>query len=253
MSLSHTLTPLIIPSLTCFSLCLCLSLSLSACAGEGSLAVRIYGEPFIEEGIPAEAMADGWAVDFERFSVEVREVEVSGERLSVGRALDLTPASNGAGVALGALTLPEGDHPTASYTLGALRVEGSALHAERGEMKRFSWIIEAPTRYESCALGASLEAEGGAEMEVTVHADHLFYDSLVSEEPEVRFGHIAAADANGDGLVTRAELEGASVGALDVGSEGAVSDLWGWLEAHARTVGHINGEGHCEARTLEAP
>jgi len=220
--------------------------------GRGTLAVSVYGEPFIEEGIPASAVDDGWSVRFSSFRVELRAVEVGGARLLVGRDLELAAPSGGEGVAAGSLALPSGAHPALAYELGALRVAGEARHEGRGEVRRFDWLLDVPTRYERCALGLSLGSGEEARAELTIHADHLLYDSLVAEEPGLLFGPLAAADADGDGEVTRAELEAASVGALDVGSGGEVGDLWAWLRAQARTVGHLNGEGHCDARALDA-
>ena len=81
---------------------------------------------------------------------------------------------------------------------------------------------------------------------MTVHADHLFYDSLVSEEPELRFDALAAADTDMNDQITEAELAAAGVGSYDVGNED-VDDLWSWLVAHSRTLGHVDGEGHCDA------
>ena len=43
--------------------------ALACGGGEGTIVVTAYGESFIEEGISAEDMNDGWAVAFERFEV----------------------------------------------------------------------------------------------------------------------------------------------------------------------------------------
>ncbi|MEZ4472315.1 MAG: hypothetical protein R3F60_16270 [bacterium] len=63
------------------------------------------------------------------------------------------------------------------------------------------------------------------------------------------FDLIAAADADGDGLVTEAELAAVDISTQEryqVGSR-PISDLWRFIEQQATTVGHIDGEGHCAA------
>jgi hypothetical protein len=60
----------------------------------------------------------------------------------------------------------------------------------------------------SCVAFSTLSA-------CSVHADHLFYDSLVSEEPQLLFQPHANANANADtdadGQVTKAELSVAEI------------------------------------------
>ena len=107
------------------------------------------------------------------------------------------------------------------------------------------WTFTSSTRYSGCEANISLADGATASFELTIHADHLLYDSLVSSEPALRFDHYAAADADDDGVISQAELELASVGALDVGNTG-VETLWGYLEAQITTLGHANGEGHCD-------
>ncbi len=47
-------------------------------------------------------------------------------------------------------------------------------------------------------------------------------------------------------MLTRAELEAAGIGAYDPGNAD-VDDLWAWLVAQSATLGHVDGEGHCDA------
>src|SRR5690606_35286320 len=72
---------------------------LSACsekdAGEGIVRVMAYGEEFIEEGIPASDMDDGWAIEFERFDVTIGWVEVGGTKLDESIVVDLSAPSDG--------------------------------------------------------------------------------------------------------------------------------------------------------------
>src|SRR5687767_4013678 len=53
-------------------------LALAACgddsAAPGTLRVTVYGEEYIEEGIPADVFSDGWSVAFDSFVVVVGDV-----------------------------------------------------------------------------------------------------------------------------------------------------------------------------------
>ena len=67
--------------------------------------------------------------------------------------------------------------------------------------------------------------------------------------PNVAFDLIAASDANADGAVTQEELAAVDITAearYQVGSHD-IKDLWSFIAYQATTVGHINGEGHCES------
>ena len=50
--------------------------------GEGELNVYVYGEEFVEQGIPSESMIDGWSVTFSHFVVTlaVRSAHVPPHR-----------------------------------------------------------------------------------------------------------------------------------------------------------------------------
>ena len=211
----------------------------------GELNLTIYGEPFIEEGIPAEEMSDGWAVSFERFEVRVGSLSFGGEQLEGLPSVELATPTMGEGQALATLTLPTGTYTGASFTLTDVLVAGSAT---RGEVtKRFEWALEGSAHYMSCEHQTLVSATTPSRFEVTVHADHLFYDSLVSEEPSLAFQALADADLNGDDLISAEELAQTDIGAYNPGSSGDVNDLWAWLNAHALTLGHVDGEGHCDS------
>ncbi|MCA9545801.1 MAG: hypothetical protein KC613_15460 [Myxococcales bacterium] len=230
-------------------------------------ALTVYGEAFVEEGIPA-AETDGWAVTFREFLVCVHDPgAVGGPALSGAQVFDLTQASGGEGHAAGAL--PGGPFsqvrwrvaPCAGGVAGnasaaqvqAMNAGGYALwvagEATKGaETKTFAWGFDTDTTYGPCATAPTETAEGVRSM-LTVHADHLLYDDLVSETPNVAFQALADADADGDGAITPAELAAIDITGFaryQVGSNTAITDLWAFLEAQSRTVGHIDGEGHCE-------
>lgn len=220
---------------------------LAACGdggGEGTVSVQAYGESFIEDGIPAGDMSDGWAVRFERFEVEIHDVLLGGETVAGPLRVDL--ASGQGPQEIARRVVPSGDHTGSGFTLSRIEIVGTA--SRDAEEKSFSWTIDEPTTYADCETTTSVEDGGEATFQITVHADHLFFDSLVAEDPAMRFQSLAEADADGDGAITEAELAAADIGDYDPGSEGGIDDLRAWLLAQSRTLGHVDGEGHCQAQ-----
>lgn len=224
------------------------SCGLLACAGggEGEIEVRAWGEGFIEEGIPAAELVDGWAISFTRFEVELRDVSVAGVEVGDTQTLDLTQASEGRGQLVGRATAPTGEYEDGRYTIAQAIVEGEASQGE--STKSFSWTFSEAVAYADCEAVTEIPRDGVGEFQITVHADHLFYDSLASEEPGLAFGPLAAADADDDGVITQAELEAAGLGAYDPGNFD-VDNLWDFLVAQAGTMGHVNGELHCSPQS----
>lgn len=251
-------------------------LGLAGCGGSAGLGVTIYGEEFIEEGIPAEVFADGWTVEFDSFIVAVGELEVAegsaapAVEVPTVQVFDLAQGTGGGGHSVAHETVPAGAYDNTSYVIGAsaeavrganqtagldlVRKDGYSVYvagtATKGEIiKTFAWGFATRTRYEACMSRAEVHPGGPSSLEITVHGDHLFYDDLFSETPAVRFDLIAQADTDDDGEVTQAELAAVDIRPLanyQVGSTGIV-DLWRFIEHLTTTLGHIDGEGHCEA------
>jgi hypothetical protein len=221
--------------------------AMAACGTEdnGTVAVTAYGESFIEEGIPASEMGDGWAIEFSRFEVSIRDVEVAGVAISVPASIDLSESTSGQGHPLGSALVPSGDYTDARYTVANIEVEGTATKGS--ETKSFEWVFDQATDYTECETTTSVQEEVAATFQITIHADHLFYDSLVADEPQVLFQPLADADGDANGIITETELAAADIGVYDPGSEDGIDDLWTWLSAQARTTGHVDGEGHCRA------
>lgn len=221
---------------------------LVACGGDdvgtGTISVRAYGEAFIEDGIPAADMNDSWAVEFSRFDVSLRDIVVAGVALDDPDAIDVAASSDGEGHEVGSISADARSHAEPSFTIGRVEIEGSAEQA--GISKTFSWVFDSPTHYEHCETSTAVEQDETATFQITVHADHLFYDSLVAEEPQLLFQPLADSDADDDGEITEAELSVTDIGGYDPGNED-VDNLWTWLIAQSRTLGHVDGEGHCEA------
>lgn len=232
------------------------ALALLGCGGgmdAGTLEVAIYGEEFIEDGIPADAFVDDWAVDFTVFEVSVGEVTaaVGHDAPALSRTdyqtLDLTQASAGAGQLVVAGEVAGGAYDHLAYRIASVHAEGSATKG--AVTKTFAWDLTTPTRYSECEGTAVVDGDT-ARTQLTIHADHLFYDDLVSSEPNVAFDLIASADDTGDadGIVTRAELESIDITGetrYQVGNATDVTNLWAFIDRQTSTLGHIDGESHC--------
>lgn len=238
--------------LTSLILALCLG-ALSACGdddkdenkGEGTVQVTVWGEDYIEQGIPAGEMDDGWSVEFDKFIVTVSDVEVGGVAIATPEPLDIANDSGGQGHALGSGKVPAGTHDAPSFAVKKINLVGSAT---KGDVtKTFDWTFEQPTHYADCDTTTVVPADGEATLQITLHADHLFGDSLVSHDPAVVFQALADADADADGKITRAELEAADIGAYDPGNDSGIDNLWKFLVAQSQSLGHVDGEGHCHA------
>lgn len=244
-----------------------------ACAavGEGETDVTAYGEGYIEEGIAADVFVDGWSVTFDHFVVVVSDVGV-GEEGGDPRAflVDLTKKTGGEGQPLTGLVVPIGDYSQLFYRVApaadvealdvdqavvdAVAAAGASVYVEGtatrdAEVITFRWAFTANTGYGPCEIEASVTRDASASAELTFHADHLFYDDLDSAAPNVAFELIAAADVDLDGEVSEAELRAVDITGeqrYQVGSRD-IADLWSFIEHQSGTIGHINGEGHCEA------
>jgi hypothetical protein len=246
----------------------------------GTITATVYGEDFIEEGIPADAFGDGWAVSFDKFLVSIGGVAAkAGERgREVGDPgfylVDLAQASGGEGHELATFAAPAGTYDHYGYRLASsadaapVNVDAAAAAAMKAAgysiwlagsatngaaTKTFDWGFTLKLTHAHCDVSEKIDG-GAATMQATIHADHFFYDDAVSEEPGVAFDLVAASDDDGDGAVTLDELELTDLRAetrYQVGSNKApdgsdIVNLRQYIEYQATTLGHINGEGHCE-------
>lgn len=245
-------------------------------AGRGTLAVEVWGEEYIEEGIPAEEFVDGWSVTFDRFLVVIGDVTVArgdgGPDIDdpTQRVFDLTRPGP---YPFLTQEVPAGRYDNTGYTIapagaGAIagnataadlelmQSEGYAVYAEgTAEQRRhsvamtFAWGFERTTSYVECHSGADLNDGESGTVQLTIHADHLFYDDLFSEEPDVTFEVLAEADDDGNSELTPEELAAYDLTALPnygTGSTG-IENLWDFIDHLTGTLGHIDGEGHCHA------
>lgn len=212
------------------------------------MRVTAYGESFIEDGIPASELGDGWAIEFERFQVSFRDIVVAGVPIEVSPSVDLAEGSSGNGHELGSAAAPAGNHTGAAFTIDRLDIAGMAT--KDAITKSFAWVFASPTRYTDCETTTRVVEGETATFQITIHGDHLLYDSLVAAEPQVLFQPLADADASADGIIAAEELMVTDIGAYDPGSEGSADDFWEWLTAQSRTLGHVDGEGHCHSEPV---
>ncbi|MBN2526475.1 MAG: hypothetical protein JXR76_08775 [Deltaproteobacteria bacterium] len=241
--------------------------------GAGTLNVTIWGEAYIEQGIPAAEFADGYAITYEKFLVNVRNISAAtadgaiGIRDAASKIWDVTK--------VGPTDIVSAQVDAASYThtaytiapANAASLAGNADAADVAMMKQngysifvqalatngtitkhFAWGFNSATRFDPCHSLGVVTSDGEASIQITIHGDHLFYDSAQSTDPALRFTDLALADANSDNEITREELLAYSITALQYYTVGNmdITNMWDYLSYMVKTVGHIDGENHCE-------
>lgn len=271
----------------CAAGALLLACSGSDDVGTGKLDITLWGEHYVEAGIPDADFADGWNVRFTKFLLVLGDVFIADEqdgeaaRLTGSRLFDLVAKGPHAVATLDNIKARAWDN--VGYELVSARadtqVQSSASsedlaamlagpyslsvsgEARRGtEARNFDWDFAEPTSYARCvAIEQGRETRGilvrpGARetVELTIHGDHFFYDDLASERAVLRFDAIALADSDEDGEITLDELSRTKLvdipeGTYGTGSASDVNDLGAFVRALTRTLGHFRGEGHCFA------
>ncbi len=220
--------------------------------GSGQWTVTTWGEDYIEQGIPADVFADGCAVVFDTFNVEITDVALldgdDTEAATIpGRRFALTEAGP---QDVGSADAPATHYDTARFAIGP---SGGPSIAAAGTLTcgdtsvTFDWQFETNTTYYCEPADLTLPAGGKSVTEFTIHGDHLFYDGLENPDANVRGEAIVNADQDGDGAVTQSELAAVSVAELGyaVGQYSEVTHLADFIAFLTQTVGHVDGEGHC--------
>jgi hypothetical protein len=251
-------------------------LTMGCGAGEGSLKVTVWGEDFVEKKIPADEVKDGWTIEFKKLLVVFGNVQlksangITGPGKSETKLFDLKQKGPHL---FGEWTTPSATWDAMSYSiipatgattsgnaadtdLAMMKSKGFSIYVEgtatKGKLtKTFAWGWATSTTYTECKSKAVVAANGTATAQLTFHADHFFYDHLESNDADVRFDAIANADSDGDGKITQKELKAVSGRAFqslnhyNVGRFSTVDNLNDFIQTLTRTVGHIDGEGHC--------
>ncbi len=278
--------------------CLCSLVLLLACgddAGTGTVRVMLSGEEASREGFPVGdiAFVDGWRVDFDRVLVSLIDFRLEGADgdaaaieadpivadLHLGEPLAWTfegvPARRWDRVSyrFGAPTVrsrrvgtvDEGALAEMIAAGHALRLEGTAIRGD--ERVPFVLALDLPVDATRCEAadgteGLVVRESSLDDAQITIHLDHLFFDSYATEEPSMRFDAMAAV-AGDDGLTlddlaaqSITDVRGADGEPLLIEGSPLVYDpgdlsldapnLRDFVRAAATTVGHFQGEGHCD-------
>lgn len=239
------------------ALVLSLGLSMTACDnGEtGKVGVRVWGEGYLEDGVPETDVEDGWKVDFKAFNTQIQDMEFAGQPVNLQRStIDVTVKSisdkeGERGQELGSVDVEAGTYQGAAFTVVETVVEGEAQKGDK--TVSFRWVFDTPVRYSKCEAKTRVKAGQSSAFEITFHADHYLYDSLAAhQDPKLMFAPIAAADVDGNGVITQEELAQAPIAdVFDTGSQ-KIANMWEWLVAQNLTIAHTDGEYHCKGEAL---
>jgi hypothetical protein len=265
--------------------------------GEGALSVRISGEEAALGGYPVGdgddeiAFLDGWTLEFQKVIVSLSHFSMAtadGEDAQ----LDVEPvvADLHKGTpelwrfeGLGAQRWDEVGYryeKPSSKSRAVNDVSDSDL--ERMENEGYSLLIEGVARQDTQSVAFSfgfplaidvLHCQNGLDgtdgvvvrdnavtnAEVTVHLDHLFFDSYATEAPNLRFDPMAAMAEAGklsvedlEGQDNLSEIKGPDGAPLDIAYDPGSAfhpvpkNLAEYVISAAETTGHWMGEGHCE-------
>jgi hypothetical protein len=280
----------------------CLAVAGCAADGEGTLSFRISGEDGALVGIPNDeaAFADGWSVEFDRYLVAVADLHIAADGGGTGARDDrVYVADLHAGEPdfeeLGPLAARRWDRvswemraPTDDDDVVALDgvsaedvaklrdggfvywIEGRATNDDREVT--FAWGLDNASVNRDCTNGfdgtAGLVVRNNtiSEAEITIHVEHMFWDTLGSEQNELRFEPIASV-ADADGVVSWAALAEQELANLrDVDGEPLademgvalvynpgslpLANLQEFILAATRTQAHFGGEGLCSIEPL---
>lgn len=278
-------------------------LSVTSCAdtGHGSLVVRVSGEGPAVAGYPYDdgseiiGFVDGWSLTYTHVFVSLERFRLASEDGSdAGLAVDGVIADLHLGDAIawnlpsvGArrwdrlaydLAVPDADarllDGVAQADADRMRTSGYAVLVEGvatdgADTIPFSFGIPDEVRAYDCesgvdgTMGTSVRVNGVSSVELTIHLDHFFLDSIAAAEPSMRFEALAAR-AGADQMLTLDDLltvpvtdirdrDGAFIlvdGGVLVYDPGpfpldANRSLASYVRANAITLGHLDGEGHC--------
>jgi hypothetical protein len=269
--------------------------------GEGTLVVTASGEEAAEAGFPVDVgtevleLVDGWELQFDAIVVSIRQFDL---RDGQGAPADIEADPVVVDLRLGEPTLwrlegvPSGRWSDVRYRfappteasrpvgdvnpehVSIMRAGGYAMWIEAtategSDTVEVAWGLPLNVLHVRCVNGVDdtdgvvIRRGGITEAEITVHLDHLFFDSLAEDEADMRFEAMAAV-ADVDGVVTLDALSTQSLSdPQDRGGETIMEggaplvydpgpfaldapNLREFLLVAAGTMGHFNGEGHCD-------
>jgi len=266
-------------------------------AGTGSVAISISGEQAALDGYPVGngddeiAFSDGWSLQFSKILVSLDAFEL---KASDGEVAELESDPVVADLRQGEPELwsfedvPARRWDRVSYRFAAPNVrtrevndidpdaldrmleEGYSLYIE-GVAKKdareipIQWGFDFELTLTRCENGRDntdgmIVSENKLnEAQVTVHLDHLFFDSFATDDAQLRFEAMAAVApdsgpltldelAKQDNLSAPKDADGELLDVVyDPGStfDPVPRNLRDYVVGAASTIGHWNGEGHC--------
>lgn len=234
----------------------------------------------------AAGFENGWSLRYTKFLVNLGEMRLASSDGTVAgslagyRVFDLHtlhgPLSIGAFSGVAAQRFDAFSYAIAPATMSSTAGNATAADVTLMQTNRYSVYLEATVSkagvpdvsirwaftprvdFSAChdpsgQPGVAVPSGGSVGAQVTVHGDHLFYDDLENPEALIRFDAIAAADANGDHEVTLDELAQVQLTSLPMTQYGTgpipnVRTLRDFVTYLVATIGHFNGEGHCQER-----
>jgi hypothetical protein len=252
-------------------------------SGTGSLEVFISGEEAAVDGYPVGdiGFVDGWTLEFDVLTIAIHDFELRGadgdDAMITGEPL-LVDLTSGESLGWTFEGVPARRWEDVRYRIGPavsgarelgdidpavrdrMTDEGLAIYVEAtaekdGTIRRIEFAIAADVQHSRCVGtdetdGLIVASNQQNEAQVTTHWDHLFFDSLALDQANMRFDAIAAV-ATDETPITLEDLSAQRLADLEVLYDPASTPLSeptlrAMIEALAITVGHFQGEGHCE-------
>ncbi len=247
----------------------------------------------LEDGLKDFEVADGWAVSFERFVVNVGGVAVgttatNTSTLGGANYVLVDQALPGPKVVIEAADVVAQAWPSFAFTVRPARANselaGGATEADLVKMrnlgasmwvkgsarkgdvtKTFDWVFTHTVAYEACKVtgasgtvfGIEVEEDETTDVALVFRGRTLFEDGIAASKPSLRFGPVADADTNGDGVVAPNELSATPLatvrtnhGFYGTASYTNVVTLRDYLDVQAQRVVAFQGNGSCTPRRL---
>jgi hypothetical protein len=275
------------------------SIFAAGCAadGEGTIVLRVSGEDGARGGFPNDEaeFVDGWSLQFDQYLVALTGIEIDASDADIAATDDQVYVVDlHAGDAeldeIGPVAARRWDRvswvmraPEADDDVVALDgvsdddvarlIDGGFVYWLSGRATKaarevtFAWGLASSSRNRDCTNGvdgtAGLVVRNNTvtEAEITIHVEHSFWDTLGSEQQDLRFEPVAAvADETGvvqwDALAAQrlADMQDADGeplldedGATIVYNPGSlpISNLQEFILAATRTQAHLGGGGLC--------